>query len=190
MHIITGLLITALLGKKAKQHQSQSPLMQLKWPIETKHLLPGRARFQIPLLVGDATAVQQIETQLQRVEGVDSVEANRISGSVLICYQPDKIAPELLFAALIRLLDLEKELERTPPSTVAKEFRNIGEALNRAVYSMTDGVIDLWTTIPLALLFVGVRKIIAEGTLSFPAGFTLIWWAYTSMFRGNNTPRS
>ena len=185
MHIITGLLVTALLGKKAKQ-QAQSPLMHLKWPIETKHLLPGRVRFHIPLLVGDGTGIQSIETQLQRVEGVDSVEAKKISGSVVILYQPEKIAPELLFAALIRVLGLEKELERTPQSTVAKELRNIGEALNRTVYSMTDGLVDLWTIIPLVLLGVGIRKIMTERTLSFPAGFTLLWWAYMGMFRGGN----
>jgi hypothetical protein len=189
MHIITGLLLTAFFGKKVKQQRAQptSPLMQLKWPIATKHFFPGRVRFQIPLLVGDDDGRQRIETQLQRVDGVDSVQTNRVSGSVLIHYQTDRIAPELLFAALIRLLGLEQELERTPEPIVSKEIRNIGEALNRAVYAGTDGLFDLWTGIPLVLLLLGVRKIMTEGTLgSFPAGFTLVWWAYMALFRGGN----
>lgn len=188
MHIITGLLITALLGNRAKKQtqQAQSPLLALKWPIVTKHLLPGRVRFHIPLLVGDDAGVTRIEDQLSGVEGVDSVEANQISGSVVICYQPEKIAPELLFAALIRLLGLEKELEQTPPPLIAKEIRNIGEALNRAVYTSTDGLVDLWTTIPLVLLVLGARRIIREQTLTFPTGFTLVWWAYMALFRRGN----
>ena len=188
MHIITGLLVTALLGRKAKQQaqQSLSPLMSLKWPIETKHLLPGRVRFHIPLLVGDHDGKHHVEAQLQRIEGVDSIQVSRISGSVVIVYQPDKITPELLFAALIRLLGLEKELERTPESAISKELRNIGKALNHAVYAGTDGLLDLWTTVPLILLVIGARKIMTERTLSFPTGFTLMWWAYTAMFRGGD----
>ena len=131
MHIITGLILAALLGKKAK-NPLESPLLRLKWPIETKHHLPGRVRFHIPMLVGDDVGSNQVEKQIQQVEGVDSVKANKISGSVIICYQADKIVPELLFAALIRLLGLEEELERTPPAILSKELRNIGKAMNRA----------------------------------------------------------
>ena len=185
MHIITGLLITALLGKKA-QKQVKSPLMHLKWPIETKHLLPGRVRFSIPLLVGNDDSVERIEQQLQRVDGIDSVSANKISGSVIIRYQPQKIAPELLFAALIRVLGLEKELERTPQPVIAKGVQHVGNALNHAVYSSTHGILDLWTALPLVLLTLGVRKMVTERTLSFPTGFTLLWWAYNAMFRSSN----
>ncbi|MBD3307927.1 hypothetical protein GF339_15960 [candidate division KSB3 bacterium] len=183
MHILTGLLVTALLGRKASHDHSQSALLQLKWPIKTKHLVPGRVRFQIPLLVGDSTGVQQVETQLPRVDGIDAVAANKVSGSVVIRYQPEKIDPDLLFAALIRVLDLERELEKTPQSLIAREVGNMGRAMNRAVYSMTDGVLDLWTTVPLALLLIGARKVITDRTLSFPAGFTLLWWSYNAMFR-------
>ena len=189
MHIITGLLITALLGKKATQHKQpiQSPLLSLKWPIETQHVLPGRVRFRVPLLVGNDDDVQRIERQLSRVDGIDQVQANRISGSVVIRYQPEHISPELLFAALIRLLDLEKELERTPQPALAKQLRQLGDALNRAVYSKSDGFIDLWTAIPLVLLGLGVRKIVQEKSLTFPNGFTLAWWAYMALFRGKSS---
>ncbi len=189
MHIITGLLITALLGKQVKGHgeQKRSPLLTLKWPIETQHLLPGRVRFRVPSLVGNDEALQRLEGQLPRVDGIDEVTANRISGSVVIRYQSEKISPDLLFAALIRLLGLEKELERTPKPALAKELRQLGEAMNRAVYSSTDGFVDLWTVVPLALMGLGVGKIIQDRSLTFPTGFTLIWWAYMALFRGKSS---
>lgn len=183
MHIITGLLLTTLLGRKAKQ-ASQSPLLRLKWPIETKHLLPGRVRFQVPKLVGNDIEIQRINKQMKRIEGVNSIEANRISGSVVIRYQPEKLEPELLFAALIRLLGLEEELERTPPSLLTKEIQNIGKALNHALYSSTGGVIDLWTVVPLVLLGLGVRHILTQRPVTFPSGITMLWWAYAALFRG------
>jgi hypothetical protein len=36
------------------------------------------------------------------------------------------------------------------------------------------------------LLVLGARKIITEKSLSFPGGFTLLWWAYMGLFREKN----
>ena len=185
MHLITGFILANLLGRKKKR--PQSPLLDLGGPIETKHLLPGRVRFQVLSLVGDHSGTEKVTEQVQRIEGVRSVEVNEISGSVLIRYRHDIIQPEILFVALVRLLGLEKELEQAPQPTLVRELRDMGEAANRAVYVRTGRLLDLWSTIPLVLGIIGARKLLSQRNAAFPAGVTMIWWAYSALFRGRHT---
>ena len=186
MHILTGILLTTLLGRKSKR-VANSHFLNLTWPIETKHVLPGRIRFCIPAIIGDSDGTKRVTDQLPRLEGVTSVEVNSISGSVLIHYQASIIAPELLFAALIRLLGLEREFERAPQSAIARELKNIGNALNRAIFTQTNGILDLWTAVPLVLLGLGIKKLATERPRTLPTGFTLVWWAYMALFAKQKT---
>ena len=180
MHLITGFLMASLFGRK--KEPGRSPLLSLRHPIRTRHILPGRIRFEADVLKNDAKAEQFLVEQMSRVKGVSKVQISTITGSVLVQFEEKEIQPELLYTVLIRLLGLEKELERTPQPVVLKEIRLMGDSLNRAVLERTGGIIDLWTAIPIVLGLVGIRKIMAQRALAFPAGFTLLWWAYHSLF--------
>ena len=181
MHLITGFLLASLFGKK--KEPGHSPLLNLRYPIRTQHILPGRVRFETDFLINDAKAEQFLSEQMSKVKGVSKVQISTITGSVLIQFEDNEIQPELLYTVLIRLLGLEKELERTPQSVVLKEIRLMGDSLNRAVLERTGGIIDLWTAVPIVVGLVGIRKIMAQRTLAFPTGFTMLWWAYHSLFR-------
>lgn len=121
--------------------------------------------------------------QMSKVKGVSRVQISTITGSVLVQFEDKEIQPELLYTVLIRLLGLEKELERIPQSVVLKEIRLMGDSLNRSVLERTGGIIDLWTAVPIVVGLVGIRKIMAQRALAFPAGLTMLWWAYHSLFR-------
>jgi hypothetical protein len=86
------------------------------------------------------------------------------------------VRPELLFAAIVRLLDLEKELEQTPRPIVVRELRAVVDSLNRAVYERTSGILDFSSALLILMAAVGVSKIMAQGSVAMPAGFTLVWW--------------
>ena len=88
------------------------------------------------------------------------------------------LKPELLLAAIIRLLGLERQIERPPRPWVGREVQQTGEALNRAVYERTGGMIDFYTAVPLLLVILGVRNIAAGKMLGWP----LLWWAYRELF--------
>ena len=107
--------------------------------------------------------------QMPKIKGVSRVQISTITGSVLIQFDDNEIQPELLYTVLIRLLGLEKELERVPQSAVLKEIRLMGDSLNRSVLERTGGIIDLWTAIPIVLGLVGIRKIMAQGALALPS---------------------
>ena len=187
MHIITGLIAAALLGKRSKDKESSSvrSLPNFTGLLETKHSLPGRVRFRVPALREDVAGRETAAREMPRIQGVESVEVNPITGSVLIRYQPGRVEPEMLFAVLARLLDLEHELDRAVQPLIAKELRRLGAAANHAVYESSHGLIDLWTGIPLALAVWGLRKVLREGLGSVPSGFILLWWSYMALLPGD-----
>ncbi len=180
MNLITGFLMAALLGKQSEK--LRSPLLNLRGPVATKHLLPGRVRFHIPSLVGDMQHLSSVAQLLQKLEGVESAKATPLTGSLLVKYREDTIQPELLVAALIRLLGLEKELAKTPGPRLVTAVREGGDALNRVVYDYSGGLIDLWTTVPIVLAVVGIRRLLLPGTNKLPTALTMVWWAYMLLF--------
>lgn len=179
MHLIIGALLSYALGKKSfKQNES---LPSFKNVLEVRHAIPGRLRLYAPC-VQNNTAAQQILGELTRVNGIEHIETNLITGSILINYLVGVIDPGLISDSIIRLLNLEKELERLPQSTIKREIVELGDAANRAVFDASDGIVDLYTLIPLALGAIGIFKLIRKSTSS-PAAITMIWWAYMNLLR-------
>jgi hypothetical protein len=190
MHILTGMIIAALLRRRDKsQTQAMgSPAVSAgppfrSGPLRIEHTLAGRTRLRAPSLVGDEVGRERLESKLGGVEGIHRLEINSITGSVLVHHDAHGIRADLIFAAIARVLGLEDELENVPTPVVARELRDFAQSVNRAVYEKTGGLLDLWTLSALALAGVGIRKVLAEGRLSLPTGFTLVWWA-THMLRG------
>ncbi len=178
MHIITGLLLASLFGKKDK---SNSLFIRYTGPIITKHHIDGRIRFEIQKLKNNQLLINELITELRKINGITSCSANAVSGSLVLHYEKEQISPDFLFSILVRLLRVEHEIEETPISIVEKEIRSLGGSLNKAVYDRSRGIIDFKTALPLALGIAGIQKIYQEGlNNSFPSGFILLWWVYQS----------
>ncbi len=181
MHIVTGMLIAGLLGKSKKV--SLLPMLR-HGPVTTEHVLPGRVRFAVPSLKDDDSKADLLQEKLSTLEGVQKVEVTPVTGSVLIDYRDGIVQPELLFAAVVRLLGLEKDLQKTPRPKLVKELRSMLDSLNRVVYDRTGGLLDFTSALLILLAAVGVKKMIADGAKSVPAGFTLLWWGAHHLFAG------
>jgi len=82
----------------------------------------------------------------------------------------------LLFAAIVRLLGLEKQMEHTPRPKAVKELRAVFDSLNRVVYDQTRGILDFSSGLLILMAAVGVNKILREGSAAMPSGFALLWW--------------
>lgn len=181
MHLITAAVLTALLGRKPSVGRHGLP--SFPGVLETAHALPGRLRLIAPSLVGRRKAAEQLEKTLGRLAGVRAVEVSSVSGSLIVAFAPDRLKPDLLFAAVIRLLGLERDIERAPPSAIGKGIHDAGQSLNHAVYQQTGGMIDLWTSVTLLLAVAGARQVLAGN----PLGWPLLWWAYRSAFPGQGS---
>jgi hypothetical protein len=182
MHIITGLLLAGLAGAKGKGKKRPLPGFTTG-PVRTVHALPGRIRFRVPSLIQNRKGKELIEGRLSGLAGIDSVAVNEVTGSVLIYFSESEVRADLLFAAIVKLLGLEAEVENPPPPLIAKELKMLGRSLNRAVYEKTGGIINLWTALMIVLAAYGVRRVMTDGARAWPAGFTLLWWATNAMGR-------
>jgi hypothetical protein len=181
MHIITGLIVAGLVGRKNKQRRGRLVTMFRTGPVQTVHWLPGRVRFRASRLAENGEAHVVVQEKLGQVEGVESVKVNRSIGTVLITYREEDVSPELLYSALVRLLGLDDQVHQDPQPLVARELRTVLDSLNRVVYEQTRGVIDFQTGLLILLAALGTRKILSEGASTLPTGFTLLWWATTAL---------
>jgi hypothetical protein len=183
MHILTGFLLAGLLGKNKLRRRTLMPMLRTG-PVQTAHWMPGRMRLRVPSLAENGAGTAQIQEKLPTIQGVQSVRLNPATGSVLIVYHEDQVRPELLFAAVVRLMNLDAELKRMPQPVVTRELREILGSVNRMVYDRTGGLLDLWSAALILLAAIGVRKLFAQGAGAFPAGLTLVWWGLASLLGG------
>ena len=127
----------------------------------------------MPSLAENAAGTAKLREKLPTIQGVQSVKLNPATGSVLIVYREDEVRPELLFAAVVRLMNLDAELKRMPQPVVTRELREILGSVNRMVYDRTGGLIDLWSAGLILLAAIGIQRLWTQGMRAFPAGLTL-----------------
>jgi hypothetical protein len=186
MHILTGLLLAGLAGKKTGRRRTLMPMLRTG-PVQTAHFVPGRIRLRVPSLTENTAGAALVREKLPALPGVDNVEVKPATGSVLIRYRPGEVQPELLFAAVVRLLNLDAELKRIPEPIVTRELREILSSLNRTVYDQTGGLVDLWSAALILLAAIGIQKLLSQGMQAFPSGLTLVWWGVLALMGGRQT---
>lgn len=55
-----------------------------------QHSLPGRLRLRVPAAKGEEHELREISSAIAKTEGIDHVEYNPITGSILIQYSPER----------------------------------------------------------------------------------------------------
>lgn len=185
MHIITGLIFAALAGAKKNGKNGKRVRVPrfTTGPVQTVHALPGRLRLRVPSLVDDEAGQKTLGERFPTLPGVESIRITPVSGSVLIHYDETEVEPDLLFAAVVSLLNLEAEMDKPVQPLITRELKAAGQSLNRCVFEKTGGVVDLWSAVMILLAGVGVRKMVQDPARAFPAGFTLLWWGLTTIRR-------
>ncbi|MBD3177739.1 MAG: hypothetical protein GF320_21405 [Armatimonadia bacterium] len=179
MHLITGLIVASLLKRRGED--KRPAVLRLTHPVRTRHLLPGRVRFEVPSLAGDDAGSRRLAQSLSGIDGVECAQASPITGSVLVEHDDDQVSAELLWAAVVRLLGLDDEVGRPPECRLRQEIRAMGRSLNAVVYDQTGGVVDLWTAVPIAIGLYGAYQIARAGQVQTPPGFTMMWWTYLAL---------
>jgi Heavy metal associated domain 2 len=166
--------------------------------IKVVHAIPGRVRVKISRLKEEPAFAREIQERLSAVRGIQQVEVNPVTGSVLVLY--DRTALESLdsllsLAAWFSSLfpDLEfGELESWLTSAngngnataLTEHLSSFFGGLNTKV-SETTGGIDLKLLLPLSLFLLGVRGMLVAGKGVFPAWYDLLWFAFGTFFMLN-----
>jgi len=182
MHIITGLILAALAGRKKTRGSGTAPMLK-SGPVHTAHALPGRLRLHVSSLVGDRKNCMDLASRFSRLEGIRTAAANPVTGSVLVRYDEEAVRPEVIFGAVVKLLGLEEELEQVPTPILTRELGLLGRSLDRAVYERTGGLLNGWSLLLLGLAAFGIRQALSDNTRAWPAGLTMVWWAVNGLRR-------
>lgn len=186
MHIVTGLLLAALAGRSKKTDKTgSSGLLRHTGPLRIKHLVDGRVRFCCSSLINAPSKVEIIEKNLTKLKEVFSVKCNVVSGSIVVMFDNNNLSAEIVAAALIKILNLEKEFTSQPVSLLKKELKSVTQSFDRAVYDQSKGILDLKTSVTISVLSLGLWKLITDRSNIMPASLTLIWWAWHELNREN-----
>lgn len=151
------------------------------------HHALGRTRFRVPDKRRDTAYFERVAAALSRGPGVESVQYNPVTGSVLALHHGDP-------AALARAAEAEglfRLAADTPKShgvteRVAERF----QSLNRQLKFLSRGELDLPGLLFLGLIAMAVEAIRREQIIA-PAS-TLLWYALSVVImfvqRQQNTP--
>jgi hypothetical protein len=167
------------------------------------HRAPGRVRFKTARLKANPEFAREIEETLSPIAGIQAVEANPLTGSVLVVYDLERLT------ALDSLLALQQNFPRLFPNVDLAQLQAIldasGNESSRAATirpsdtgtakrrqnttggSPTGAGLDLKTLGPLALVFLGGRGLVVAEEVAFPAWYDLLWFGFGSYMMLNRT---
>jgi len=140
------------------------------------HRIAGRMRVRVPSRRGDPAYFSTVEETLRSLNGVDCVEADPLTGGILILHGADPGAI-VDYAAQKGLFLAKEEAAKKTGGTVLHDVLGAPfGSLSRRIRSFTGNAADLSGLAVLALLTVGVYQI-ARGNFAAPAWYTAFWYA-------------
>ena len=144
------------------------------------HFTSSRVRLRIPERRRDHAFFESVKRQLSQWQGVERVEVNPATASVLVHYSdgPAFLAEHYAKNNLFALGDIPSEQptpERLPVISIAQRTRGGVEAFDKAVQRLSGGQADLRSLVLLGLLGTGVVQLL-RGNVAVSA-ITLFWYA-------------
>jgi hypothetical protein len=142
------------------------------------HRIAGRMRVRVSSRRGDPAYFATVEETLRTLKGVENVEADPLTGGILILHAVDPGPGAIVNYAAQKGLFLVKEEEaKKAGGTVLHDVLGAPfGSLSRRVRAFTGNAADLSGLAVLALLTVGVYQI-ARGNFGAPAWYTAFWYA-------------
>ena len=141
--------------------------------------LPGRRRYRVSKLSPELAKL--LEEQLVKLSYVQSVQANPVSGSILLVFDEackffggvaDKISRG--FGKMAAMASSEAHA-----GSITRSIRNTARAFSQWIKDHTCGWFDMSSLASLLFLLRGLRKMML--TKQYPSGSQMLWWAVTLM---------
>jgi hypothetical protein len=161
--------------------------------VSVVHAIPGRIRLKVAALRGNPALTEAIQDRLAAVRGIDWVETNPRTGSVLILYEVERLRSDESVQALSEALQpLFPGLERLDlPALVASRHTNgshrpvrLDRKITGLLGSLNSGVgramggADLRVLVPVLLFALGVRSLMVTDQVRFPTWYDFIWFSF------------
>jgi Heavy metal associated domain 2 len=167
--------------------------------IRVMHAIPGRVRVKITQLRDNPELAREIGERLSGVRGIQRIEANPLTGSLLVLYDAEEMTSlESLFALSDTMTSLFPGLDMAQieawlsqssngsgaTASLAGSISSGLGALNARVGKATGGI-DLKLLLPLTLFVLGVRGLLVATKVPIPAWYDLLWFAFGTFFMLN-----
>lgn len=169
--------------------------------VRVVHAIPGRIRLKIAQVRDNPPLAAAVEEHLGRLPGVVRVEANAVTGSVLVLFQDGMATTDDSLGLLSARWPAELgtfELAavngsnggsgngHNGTSAVDQRIVEFFGSLNQGVEQVTSGV-DLRLLVPLGLFFLGVRSLLFTEKLPGPNWYDFFWFSLSTFFMLNGS---
>lgn len=139
------------------------------------HQSPHRLRIKITSRKGNVGYFERLQSSLTRFQSFDGLEANALTGSVLIIDEHVDVAAIADFAKAQQLFDLTDQNSSRSPMTT--QLVSHLENLNINIRRLTTGEMDLGGILLLFLLISGLTELL-RGKIQMPPWYTAFWYAF------------
>jgi hypothetical protein len=99
------------------------------------HSVPGRLRIKLPQLKSNLPHCQEVQALLLGLEGVQDVEANCLTGSMLVRYDPKFITFDCIMMALEEEEHIHSRQAIDSDQYIRKAVNTAGQTVGKAVFS-------------------------------------------------------
>jgi hypothetical protein len=169
--------------------------------IRVMHVIPGRLRLKIAQVRDNPDLARELYERLSGRRGIQRVEANALTGSVLVLYDAEEITSlESLLALAETLTPLFPELDireiekwLTPSGNGSGSNVSLAGGITTAIGALNAGVgkvtggIDLKLLLPLILFVFGIRGLLVAQKVVFPAWYDLLWFSFATFLMLNRS---
>jgi len=146
------------------------------------HETPGRLRLKIPSRKGDGAFFEQVQKRLFQCEGIEKVEVNAVTGSIL-CIHHTSLDAVAAYVRKKKVFDLRRE---TPgPGSVRQQVSGSFADLNRQIRGAMSGQVELWNLVFLFLIGSGVYQV-ARGNITAIPWYTAFYYAFNILSKAKN----
>lgn len=139
------------------------------------HIIPGRLRVRVPLKKRDIGFFDDIYQSLSACEGINTVEVNPLTGSVLVIHMSDsgRIAA---YAEEQNLFRIESVNYLEKQTYVSRKISETFSSVNKKVTLSTQGFANVPDLVLLALIGLSIVQV-SRGNFTAPAWYTAVWYA-------------
>jgi hypothetical protein len=147
------------------------------------HVSQGRVRLKIPAKKRDAAFFSRLGQLLTPLPGIERVEVNPLTGSVLVVHRLnltsredfDVLAASSEKSGLFTLAPHYTQTAAPRPVPLARSVAASVATLNDQVKDLTGGIVDVPTLAIAALIAISIRQM-REGVVFIPA-ISALWYA-------------
>ncbi len=158
------------------------------------HAVPGRLRVKLEPGELSGESAEQLQSALLGMPGVEDVRVNRVSRSIVIRYDRERldVGRLLELAQAAELLALDAPAgdpyagQAVPLSETGARIKRVFHQADARLSEMTNRRWDLRTVVPLAFGALALRQIVRElGSLQAVPWYVLAWYAFDSFWKLN-----